>query len=115
MRKINTEDVFKMARIIKKGNVAQNIKDAYVAGKAEGADAEQIGVCAFMDILCSCSDEIVEGQIYDLLAGICEKTAEDIKKQSLETTVEDVKNICKENNVVNFLKSAVSASKNISK
>lgn len=111
MKKISTEDVFKMARIIRNGNVAQNIKEAYAAGKENGADAEQIGVNAFMDILCSCSDVKVEGQIYDLLGGICEKNAEDIKKQSLETTIEDVKRICQENNIVNFLKSAINANK----
>lgn len=110
MRKINTEDVFKMARLLKHGNIIQSIKDAYADGKKEDADPEQVGISAFMDILCACSDAKVEGQFYELLGGICEKSAEDIKNQSLESTIEDVKRILKENNISNFLKSAANVS-----
>ena len=113
MRKVNTEDVFKMTRLMKNANNVQNIKDAYSAGKEKGADAEQIGVNVLMDILCSCSEAKVENQFYDLLGGICEKTPEDIKKQSLESTIEDMKRICEENNIVNFLKSAANVSSKV--
>ena len=106
MRKINTEDVFKMARLIKKGNVGQVIKDAYAAGGQEGADAKQIGMDAFIGIVCACSASEVEEDLYELLSGICEKSPEDVRRQSLETTIEDIKKICEENNVVNFWKSA---------
>ena len=68
-----------------------------------------------MDILCGCTSEKVEAQIYELLGGICEKKAEEVADQSLETTVEDVKRICEENNITNFLKSALSASRNLQK
>ncbi len=106
MRKINTGDVFKMARLLKKGDVVSTIKDAYAAGKEKDADSEKIGMDAILKIFCSCTDQSTEGQIYDLLGGICEKTSQEIQNQSLEATIEDVKRIVKENNIANFLKSA---------
>lgn len=110
MRKLNTGDVFKMARILKNGNIMQNIRDAFVTGKSENADSQQIGMDLIMNVLCSCSDTRVEDQIYELLGGVCEKKPEDIKNQSLEKTIEDIKKICEENNISNFLKSASSLS-----
>lgn len=115
MRKISTEDVFKMARLMKNGNVLQNIKDAFEKGRKKGADTEKIGMEAFLDILCSCSEEKIENQLYELLAGICEKTPENIKNQSLEVTIEDIQKICRENNIVNFLKSASGVAEKIQK
>ena len=103
MRKINTEDVFKMARLMKNGNILQAVKNAYLEGRKEDADAQQIGIGTVMDIMCSCTDARVESQFYELLGGICE-----IKTQSLEATVEDIRKIFQENNILNFLDSASS-------
>lgn len=106
MRKINTADVFKMARLMKHANLIEGIKRAYTAGKKDGANAEEVGMNAIMDIIGSCCDAGTEKEFYELLAGISEKTAEDVMNQSLDATVADVKKICEENNVANFLKSA---------
>lgn len=108
MRKINTEDVFKMARLMKNGNILQAVKNAYLEGRKEDADAQQIGIGTVMDIVCSCTDARVESQFYELLGGICEKKPEAIKTQSLEATVEDIRKIFQENNILNFLDSASS-------
>lgn len=113
MRKINTSDIFKMARLLKKGNIAEAVRKAYVDGKKEDADSEEIGMNAIFDILCSCTDPSVEDQFCDLLAGICEKKKENISNQSLETTVYDMKRICEENNIVNFFRSASRLSEKI--
>lgn len=106
MRKINTGDVFKMGRLLKNSNVMQIIKKGYEEGRKEDADREKIGLNAFMDIVCSCADIGMEGQIYELLGGICEKLPTDVMEQSLEVTIEDIRRIIRENNIANFLKSA---------
>ncbi len=106
MRKVNTGDVFKMARLLKNGDMISVIKKAYEAGREEGADSERIGINVILGILSNCTDAKIEMQIYDLISGICEKKQEDIKDQSLETTIEDIKKIVKENNIINFLNSA---------
>lgn len=106
MRKINTGDVFKMGRLLKKSGMMETVRNAYEEGRKEDADKEKIGIDTFMGIVCSCSDIGTEDQIYDLLGGICEKTPTDVKEQSLEVTVGDIKRIIRENNIENFLKSA---------
>lgn len=113
MRMINTGDVFKMARLLKNGNVMQHIKNAYAAGREEGADPQRIGMDLIMDILCACAESKTEEQVYDLLGGICEKKPDEIRNQSLEATVEDIKKICEGNNIANFLRSASRLSANM--
>ena len=106
MRKINTGDVFKLARLLKKGNVTQIVKRAYEEGRKKDADKEKIGMDVILEILCNCTDNEMERLIYGLISGICEKKPEDIESQSLETTIEDIKKIVRENNVINFWKAA---------
>lgn len=110
MRKINTADVFKTARFIKNANLIESIKKAYAEGKKPDADAEEVGMNAIMDILYTCCDAGTEKNFYELLAGISEKKAEEIANQSLETTIADIKKICEENDIVNFLRSAFRSS-----
>lgn len=54
MRKINTADVFKMARLMKSASLTESIKRAYVAGKEKDANIEEVGMNAIMDIMGSC-------------------------------------------------------------
>lgn len=110
MRKINTADVFKMARLMKSAKLTESIKKAYMAGKEKDANTEEVGMNAIMDIMGSCCDTGTEKSFYELLAGISEKTEDEVMNQSLETTIADIKKICKENNITNFLKSASSMS-----
>ncbi|HBA50088.1 MAG TPA: hypothetical protein DCZ91_20310 [Lachnospiraceae bacterium] len=106
MRKLNTGDVFKMARLLKNANMVGSVKNAFEKGKEEGADEMKVGIDFVCDVLCACSEEKTETQLYDLLSGICEKKPEEIRSQSLETTVQDIQRIFEENNVLNFFRSA---------
>lgn len=115
MRKINTGDVFKMARLLKNANVMDAVKDAYKASKKEdgakeahkeGPDKGGIWVDAAMKVLASCTSQQAEEQFYDLMAGICENKPEDIRDRPLDGLIEDIRRICEENNVANFLRSA---------
>lgn len=107
MRKISTEDVFKCARLIKDANLKEDIKKAMANGKKEGADVEEIGMDIVFSILDACANVKIEEKFYDLLSGICEKKSDEIKKQSLEATIAEVKKIAEENNLLNFFKSAL--------
>lgn len=115
MRKINTGDVFKMARLLKDANVMGAVKDAYKATKKkdaaggsnkEDADKGSIWVDAAMKMLASCTSQQAEEQFYDLMAGICENKPEDIRNRPLDGLMGDIRRICEENNVANFLRSA---------
>lgn len=126
MRKLITSDVFKAARIIKEAKVKDAISEIFESTKGVNIsinenDSEEekkvklkeiankqetAGFEAIMTIFEACSTEKLEGMLYELLAGICEKNADDIANQSLETTVEEIKTIARENNLANFFKSA---------
>ena len=126
MRKINTSDVFKMARIIKQANVKSAMAEIFnstrenkieiLEGDSDEEKAEKLkkierkkenaGFQAIMTIFESCCTEELEEMLYQFLAGITEKRSEDIATQSLETTIEEVKTIVKENNIFDFFSQA---------
>lgn len=114
MRKLQTQDVFKMARIIKTANirdsVQQAIKDGLKAQDAEDKEKEsamyEIGINVFMQLLDACSDPKLEDQVYDFLGGIFESSPEDVKKLSLDGMIENVKKVIEQNNIKNFFKTA---------
>ena len=85
----------------------ENLEASEEAAKKEAEKAqEELGVDTIIQIICACSDKKSEYQIYDLLAGITEKTAETIKTQPMKVTVSDIKEIIRENDIVNFWESA---------
>ena len=126
MRKLITSDVFKAARIIKEAKVKDAISEIFESTKGvkisiDESDSEEVkaekqqalaekqeaaGFEAIMTIFEACSTPKLEGMLYELLAGICEKNADDIASQSLEVTIEEIKAIASENNIANFFKSA---------
>lgn len=114
MRKINTSDVFKMARIIRKANAKQEIKDIFAKvteAKENGEELETVQKEAGMEciafIIDACGNEDVEKAVYSLLAGIAEKKDEEIKEQPIQATIDLLKAIAKENDLNNFLSVAV--------
>lgn len=107
MRKIILSDVPKLARIIKSTNTREIILKAYEDGKKDGADAEVIAASVFFTVFESCGDTKTENQIYELLAGIMEKTPEEVQGLTLDKLIEDIKVISEENNLVSFFKSAL--------
>lgn len=128
MRKINTGDVFKMARIIKTANIRNQVVEIYSAANRPLSDddkedenakkeieqrKEKAGIEFVMVLLEGCSEEKMESQLYDLLAGITEKKPEDIENQSLEATISDFKQIVAENNIANFIGAANRLAKNV--
>lgn len=108
----NINDVFLSGADVSKDD--EDLKAAEEAVKKEAEKAqEEIGADTIMQIICACSDKKAEYQIYDLLAGITEKTAETIKNQPLKVTVSDIKEIIRENDIVNFWESASKLSESI--
>jgi hypothetical protein len=109
MRKIQTQDVFKLARIIKsaklKGEVAEIITKINTEEKDNNL-SKNVGVQIFFAIVEGCADEKTEEKIYDLIGGIAEISAEDIKKQSLDATVDIIKKISEENDIMAFFNQA---------
>lgn len=117
MRKLQTQDVFKMARIIKAANLKEEIKRAIEGANLKGSldqsgidqndkVVEKVGMDVFFTVLEACGDHTVEKLFYDFLAGITEKSEEDIRTMSLDGMAEAVKQIIRENNMSVFFKAA---------
>jgi len=115
MRKLNTQDVFKLARFIKKANLKEDLK--LIFEKSQGMDGDtdskqtELGIDMVLAIIEKAGDEIVEAEFYSLLAGVAEKTPEDIKNLSLEALAELFIQIKNENNVIVFFKAACQSAK----
>lgn len=108
MRKINTQDVFKLARIMKKGKVEENIAKAVeeFTSSKDKKISEKVGIKIMLTLFESCGEPEVENMIYDLFGGIAEIDPEEIKTQEFSKTMEMFKAISKENDLKNFFKLA---------
>lgn len=108
MRKINTSDVFKLARILKKGNVEENIAKAIgdIDAKNKAKITEKAGIKVMLALFESCGEPEVEPLIYDLFGGIAEIDPSTIPTQPFDKTLEMFREISKENNLTNFFKQA---------
>ena len=142
MRKLNLKDVIKTARIIKKANLREEIRQTmknYSDSVKDGikdfipvktGDSEEdmkryqndletysaklaiakseasfaVGIDAVMILIDAAANETVEDAVYDLLAGITEKSKEEISNQSLDALMDDIEKIAKENDFANFMK-----------
>lgn len=120
MRKLQTQDVFKFARIMKSAGLKEEIRSAtqkaQMAGKgltdkeeidkAKEEIQSEIGVDILIALMDSCASKDLEEKVYDLLSGVFEVGAEDVKAMSLDTLIEKVKQLAKENNLQNFMNAA---------
>ena len=126
MRKLITSDVFKMARIIKEAKVKDAIaqifektrKEKIVISESDNEEErakkekeieekkEAAGFNAIMTVFEACATEKLEKLLYDFMAGIVEKKSEEIANQSLETTISEIKEIVRENNIADFFEKA---------
>lgn len=106
MRKLVTKDVFKLARIIKKGNIKQELADLAerFSKKEVKPTAERVGYEIVITIVEACGNKDVEKEIYSLLGDIFEE--QDIENMSIETLIGRITQLAKENDLGSFFKLA---------
>lgn len=116
MRKINTQDTFKMARLIKHTAIKDVLMKYYEEGKGDfkQADIEKFGLRLLFEVIECVSDGNAEKDFYGLLGGICEKKPEEIQNQPIEETIADLKKIYEENDMKCFFQSVSAMISNIS-
>lgn len=104
MRKLVFKDAMRVARIIKKGNLKDQLSKIAEKTTEENVDVGKLGVEVIMTLLEACGDVGVENEIYSLLGDIFE--AENVENMSLETLTEKLKQLAKENNLESFFELA---------
>jgi len=105
MRKINTGDIFKLARLLKRINVFEFYKKFQAKGakikklpeKERVVATRELGVEAFVEVLMTITDANIEKEIYSLLEGITGK--KNIAEQDIDVTVVDIIEIFKNNDI----------------
>ena len=105
MRKIEFQDAFTVAKIIKKADLKKNFVEAFKKGSEEGASAKDIGIDVLFAVAEAVGNEGMDKEIYEFLGSITEMGADKIKHQSMSETIEQFKQIAKENDLVDFFKS----------
>lgn len=107
MRKLQTHDVIKFARIIKRAKLKDVIKDIINKSKSinsgDQEELEQFGTDAFFCIIEQCCEENIENMLYELLDDV---TGKDIKTLEIVELIETIKDLAKLNDLVTFFKSA---------
>lgn len=125
IRKLNLKDCFKLAGILSKANLKteisallsearkETVKAAIKQNNSPKKDAEnakeqlkeKLGIDVFMLLIERAPQ--VETEIYDLLAGICGVTAEEIAEIEITELIEVMKKIAAENDLTSFFTSAL--------
>lgn len=125
IRKLNLKDCFKLAGILSKANLKteisallsearkETVKAAVTQKNSPKKDAEnakeqlkeKLGIDVFMLLIERAPQ--VEAEIYDLLAGICGVTAEEIAETEIKELIEIMKNIAAENDLTSFFTSVL--------
>lgn len=103
MRKLNTGDVFAVARLTKKLDAKNAFMEAWEATKKDGKEnVEERGISLLFSLIYSAGDPAAEKDFYIILADIAEKKPDEIKKQSFQDTINDLKAIAAENDLKSF-------------
>lgn len=102
MRNLQTRDVFAMARLIKEINAKESFLEAYTSTKEDNESAEERGINLLFSLVYSASSTKAENLFYELLADVMETKPEEIKNQSIDKTMENLKAIAESNDIKNF-------------
>lgn len=104
MRKLITSDVFNMLRIIKKSNLKEELRP-YFRLAAEGTlNIQDIGIETILGLMEIMSEQRSEDAIYEFLAGPFAMNPEEVAKLDLDTLVNLLSQLAKENDLKVFMK-----------
>ncbi|MEG1704794.1 MAG: hypothetical protein RR090_12165 [Niameybacter sp.] len=107
MRRLQFQDAFKVARIIKKGSIKEALVSKVQEINAKGVkDQEKVGIDIIFTLLECAGDEAVEQELYSFLASVFELEAEEVKTMELDPLMHYFKQLSQENNLADFFKKA---------
>lgn len=113
MRKINTKDVFQLARIIKKLNLKElatqntaKINDTLENMSDSEEDAKKLGINIIFSIIENIPE--AEFEIYQFIAGISGFEVYEIEEMAIDDFIEIIREIVQENDIKKVFTSALS-------
>ena len=102
MRKLNTSDVFAMARVIRASGIRGELQELIRRVAGSDTPAESVGIEGFLIIMEALAERKSETAIYEALAGPFEMDAGDIATMDLESLSERLTELVKENDLKRF-------------
>lgn len=107
MRKLSLKDTIDFVKIMNKADLKNELKSIYGDGK-KGMSQEALGYEWIVTLLFSVASEGVDNDLYALIGSVAEMPASKIATMSIEALWQNViKEIAKENNLLNFFNTAV--------
>ena len=106
MRKIQTQDVFKLARIIRLSGAKDELTEALKASTSSELSSGA-GLDLMMSLISACGNEEVENALYALIGGIAEAKPDEIMTMDLDELGALLKDISEQNNLSRFFDLAV--------
>lgn len=104
MRKLNTSDVFAMARVVRTSGMREELRGLIKQAAETDAKMEDVGIDGFLTILEALADKKAEAAIYEVLAGPFEATSQEVASMQLDVLMENLKRLVEENDLKRFFK-----------
>lgn len=106
MRSLRTSDLFSFARVIKASGIREDLINYLQKLSAEeNMETERVGINTILMIAEALSEKKAEKAIYDALAPVFEMTATEVEEMSPKMLIDNLKQLAKENDLVNFMDS----------
>lgn len=102
MRKLNTADVFAMARIIRASGVREELREMIHRVADQGLSMESVGIEGVLVIVEAVAEKKAEHAMYEALSGPFEVAAEEIAAMELDALIDSLEQLHQENDLQRF-------------
>lgn len=102
MRKLQTTDIFAMARIIRASGVREELRQIVHSVAERGLSIESVGIDGMIALLEAAAEKRTENAIYEALAGPFEVNAASIATMELDELMDRLQQMWRENNLQRF-------------
>lgn len=103
MRKLNTSDVFALARVVRASGMREDLTALIKWGVESDAKLEDIGITGVLTVLEALAERKAESAIYEVLAGPLEMEPKAVADMPLDNLAPMLQTLWTENNLKDFL------------
>lgn len=105
MRKLNTADIFAMARIVRASGVREELRELIGRVASQGLSIQSVGIEGVLVIMETIAEKKGEAAIYAALSGPFEMPAEEIAVMELDKLLDHFEQLYRDNNLQRFFDS----------
>jgi len=104
MRKLNTSDVFALARVVRVSGLRAELQELIKNAANRNARVEDVGIGGFLTIMEALAEKKSESAIYEVLAGPLELEPGQVASMPLDEMVQKLKQLEEENDLKSFFR-----------